>query len=286
MMVKRLGRSIARAAVEHDAVRRAVRSLALRGAVPPAVWCRLPAEGIFRVPTSHGDFLYDATPGDGLARSLHWRGIRAYEAETLAVFEHIASRGGTVVDVGANTGAYTLVACAASSEVDVVAFEPVPRLMTRLRRNVELNDWENRCRLLDVALSDSTGTADFVLPTIDVPTSAHLAEAAYRSHEGDVVSVACARLDDVLGDEDIRLVKIDVEGAEDRVLAGMPRLLANPRPEIIVECLPEGPHRAVQRILEEQGYRFLQLRASGPEPVEAIVPDPDRRFRNILCTPR
>lgn len=285
MTVKQAGRNVAQSAMRIDALRRPLRALTLRGVVPHAVWCRLPAQGTFRVPTPGAGFVYDAPPGDGLARSLHWRGIRAYEGETLTVFEALARRGGTVVDVGANTGVYLLTACAASPDVNVVAFEPVPRLMASLRRNVALNGWDDRCRLLDLALSDTTGTADFVLPTIDVPTSAHLAAAAYRSHEGAVVTVQSARLDDVLVDEDVRLVKIDVEGAEDRVLAGMQRLLARCRPNIIVECLPEGPYREVQRILAEHGYRFLHLQRSGPVPTASIVPDPARQFRNILCLP-
>ncbi len=270
--------------VQPTALRKMVRSAALAGAVPPAIWKRLPASGTFRVPTTHGGFGYHAPPGDGLARNLHWRGIKAYEAETLSVFERLARRGGTVIDIGANTGLYSLLACAASPQVRVIAFEPVPRLYEHLRRNVELNGWGKRIELHDSAVSDASGTADFVLPRSQVPTSAHLSSAAYRSHEGAVVTVPVARLDDVDTGDDVRLIKIDVEGAEDKVLAGMPKLLSQQRPDIVIECLPEGPFREVERLLEGDGYHFFHLLPSGPSPVAQIKPDHERKFRNFLCS--
>jgi hypothetical protein len=57
------------------------------------------------------------------------------------------------------------------------------------------------------------------------------------------------------------------------------------RPTIFVECLPEGPYRAVQAILDAHGYRFAHLRAEGPVPMASIMTDRTRVFRNFLCQP-
>jgi FkbM family methyltransferase len=247
--------------------------------MPRSVWQRLPVGGTFDV---SGRFRYEAAPADLSARPLYWRGIAGIEPESVAAFERLApADGGIVVDVGAHTGLYTLLACSVGA--NVVALEPVERVQHQLQRNVALNGWTNRCRLLLAAADAHTGTVEVVEPRSSLPSSAHLAGAAYRSDEGERVTVEAVRLDDVLADDDVRLVKIDVEGAEDRVLAGMTETLRRCRPTIFVECLPEGPYRAVQAILDAYGYRFAHLRAEGPVPMASIVPDRTRVFRNFLC---
>jgi hypothetical protein len=109
-----------------------------------------------------------------------------------------------------------------------------------------------------------------------------MVDVQHRSElTGRIVESPSVRLDDVVQGT-VALVKIDVEGAEDRVLHGMQRILRECRPAVIVECLPEGPNRAIEDIFRGHRYRIAHLTDQGVVPVDRIVPDPRRRHRNFL----
>ena len=258
----------------------------MRGALPRALWRRLPVTPEeFSVPLGReASFRCSAPAGDASIRALYWRGIKGWEPETLLVFRRLVAEAEVFVDVGANKGVFSLVALASSPRLRVEAFEPVDRVRAALISNLGRNGWLDRATVHDIALSDRAGTADFLVPTGALPSSGHLASAAYRSSSGTVTTVPVEPLDDVVTGR-VDLIKIDVEGAEDAVLRGARRILAEERPVLVVECLPEGPYEQVQSELVSHGYRFAHLTGVGPVDVTDIVPDPTRRLRNFLCTP-
>ena len=262
----------------------ALRRLALAGAVPAAVWRRLPPPaGAFEVPLDRSrSFRYEPAAGDRSARSLYWRGIDGKEPETIRIFALLAADAHTIVDVGAHTGVYTLTALAVNPSARVVAVEAVPRTFDRLVANVALNGWSDRCELVQAAATAEDGTVELHVPDAALPPSARVVGAHYRRASLPTTEVPARRVDSLVEHAD--LVKIDVEGAEGDVLAGMRRL--RNRPVIVVECLPEGPTGAVEAHARDLGYEIAHLRTSGPEVVTRVVPDPARRDRNFLLRPR
>ncbi|MFC1601740.1 FkbM family methyltransferase, partial [Candidatus Sumerlaeota bacterium] len=191
-------------------------------------------------------------------------------------------------DIGANTGVFSLLACAVNPTVKVTAFEPAPGTFEFLDRNVELNGWGDRCQLEKKAVSDSIGSAPFHVPnTISASGNSSLDPAGYHGIPGDVITVPVTTVDAVaekLGRPD--LVKIDVEGFEDKVLQGMAGALGSAQVALIVECNPDGPCAEVERILTEFNYSFFHLRASGAAPMAHIVPDESGKNPNYLCLPQ
>jgi hypothetical protein len=63
----------------------------------------------------------------------------------------------------------------------------------------------------------------------------------------------------------------------------MPKVLAQSRPVMIVECVPDGPYRHVAEILLPLKYKFFHIRQNALIPQPTIVPD----FHdvNYLCVP-
>lgn len=284
---KIVGRRIARQIADWLVVRRALRVVSYTGLLPTAIWKRLPIEGSFSVWLPGGEtFQYASIADDSIGRALYWRGTNAWETETIDIYYKLAKRSNIVVDVGANTGMYTSIACAANEQAKVYAFEPVPQVYHRLIANIELNGYQARCTLQNIAISSSNGTVQFHIPASTLPTSASLNTKGFRGYSGTVTNVPAATLDSICGNEQVDLVKIDVEGFEDQVLVGMQGILQKSAPAIIVECNCDGPYRQIEAILSKYNYSFFHLKSSGPQQTAHIQPDVTDHYRNYLCLPR
>ena len=176
-----------------------------------------------------------------LPSPLYYRGRVADEAtwgeHELSALDKFVSRGGTAIDVGANDGVF---AFAFSGLVDrVEAFEPNPDYALFARRMLG-----SRANVHAVALANRTGRAEFVVPVSEDGTVLHLGGSLRQSSPGqanvlrfDVV----VRTLDSYAFEEVRVIKIDVEGSEMEVLEGGRETIRRYRPPLIVELLT-GTH--------------------------------------------
>lgn len=268
-------------------LRRGVRRLSLAGHVSRGVWARLPVADEFQVDLHGGtSFRYSPTIGDAIGRALYWRGIHEWEAATVLPFLELARTAGHFLDIGANTGVYTLMATAASPGLTAVAYEPVPRIFERLRTNVDLNGLAGRCTTRQVAVGSKAGRARLHVPSVALPSSASLSEQGYHGKAGELVEVEVVTVDaEQEGRPRVDLAKIDVEGFEDQVIEGMAGTFAIHRPVVVCECNPDGPYQAVERLMRGHDYRFVHLRTPAPVSMPGIEPDPAERDRNYLFVP-
>lgn len=267
------GRLFARKLMHLSLLREVLRRLSMTGFLPPAIWKRLPVEVVFPVKLPDGrSFLYSATPNDVIARALYWRGLKDWESETIPVFYKTAQSAQIVLDIGANTGFYTLLACTANPNARVIAFEPVPRVYEKLMEHIRINHFDDRCEAHRMAVSNFVGTAQMHVPFGDLPTSASLNTDGFRGFSGILVEVPVTTVDAVMGDKPVDLAKIDVEGFEPQVLEGMRMTLRRFRPALFIECLPDGPYREVEEILKNLGYQIYLLSHNGPIQVEQVIP--------------
>jgi FkbM family methyltransferase len=162
-------------------------------------------------------------------------GTRDTEATLASMIRDRLRPGDTFVDVGANVGWFTLIAAKAVGPTGrVIAFEPEPRNFNLLRRNVEANGFRN-VTLERKAVSDETGTIRLNLSSTNENHS-----IAVLADQRGFVEVDAVRLDDYLSryDRAINFIKIDTEGAEGRILAGMKETLARPGLSLFIEFDP------------------------------------------------
>jgi FkbM family methyltransferase len=158
----------------------------------------------------------------------------------------ILKDGMVFVDIGAAEGFYTLVAARMVGERGrVLAFEPSPRERARLQRNITINELSN-VTIFDCALANEEGNARFLVAEAEHNGLNTLGAFAYDGIAcAESLVVPVRRLDDVVTSYAVQrmdMVKIDVEGAELRVLKGAMETLRRFRPIILMEVF-EGALR-------------------------------------------
>lgn len=159
-------------------------------------------------------------PGEtGLTQNLY---CGLHEFSDMAYVLHVMSEEDLFVDIGANVGSYTILACAAKGAKGF-CFEPVPATWQRLMDNIRLNDLSGRVKAFNVGLSDREG--DLVFTSTENCTN-HVVADGEKS--ADVVTVPVRTLDEMLESESPSLLKIDVEGFETPVISGAHTVLSNP----------------------------------------------------------
>ncbi|HKI21375.1 MAG TPA: FkbM family methyltransferase [Isosphaeraceae bacterium] len=187
-----------------------------------------------------------------------------WEIGESAEMRRLIRPGDTVVDVGANVGWYTLLASSRVGDSGrVIAFEPAQGSLSLLRKSITAN-YRSNVSVEPKALSDRRGS--ITLHIHETNRGGHsILEDAGRTASVEVETVT---LDEYLGgrESEIGLVKIDVEGAEGLVLAGMRETLRKRLPRtVIVEFNPSAvrrtgldPEDVLRRVLEP-GYRVRTL---------------------------
>jgi FkbM family methyltransferase len=167
--------------------------------------------------------------------------------------------GLTFYDIGANVGYYTLIGARLVGPAGrVIAFEPAPQNLARLRHNVALNHLGNVAVRVE-ALGDADGAASFALAAD--PTQNKLA-AQTKASDRIVgrVGVNVRRLDGLIEAEKLPLpdfIKMDIEGGEVKALIGARETLRQSRPALVIEL--HDTAREVTSLLGELGYRIYTL---------------------------
>ncbi|MCW5942327.1 MAG: FkbM family methyltransferase [Fimbriimonadaceae bacterium] len=157
--------------------------------------------------------------------------------------KHLRS-GDSFFDVGANVGAYTLIAARLVGPTgQVVAFEPGAPTFGALVRNVGMNRIANVVAL-PMALSDADGLVELRYPS-DLPGETVCSTSEIPEMVSHCLSFRLDRAIESLGLRCPKLLKIDTDGFEEAVLAGAPCLLANPDLKgVLFEGYPGAPEAA------------------------------------------
>jgi FkbM family methyltransferase len=166
-----------------------------------------------------------------------------YEPFETELVQRLIRPGDTVLDIGANIGYYTLLfARLVGGSGKVFAFEPDPENFALLKRNVEINGYRN-VTLVNAAVSRQSGRLKLYLSEENKGDHRIYASGEDRPS----IEIAAVALDDyfVNNPAEVNFIKMDVQGAEGRVMQGMERLLKRCSAcQIIFEFWPLGMRRA------------------------------------------
>lgn len=240
----------------------------------------VPYHGLVRVEPVPGHYFNIVSRGGHIENSLYWEGIYLHEAVSMRTWSELASESSVVLDIGANSGVFALVAAAMGAK-QVHAFEPLPRIYGILCENIKSNTFGS-VKAWQCAVSDKAGEAELFDPGGVAPTSASLSSQFTKSHlcEGyQTIRVPVTSVDSFCSEHGIcqvDLIKIDVEGYEEFVLHGMVQTVFRCKPVIVMEVLEEYDTqlRMVVDDLFEGVYRWERINEGG-----------EQKSLNVLLTP-
>jgi FkbM family methyltransferase len=243
--------------------------------VPPfaTLWALLRLHGLLRgaAPAS-GESAFGATFNcrlpDMIQTYIHLFGI--WEPDVTAFVARRLKPGDAFIDVGANVGYFSLLASRLVGDGgSVAAIEAAPAIHEQLVENLALNGSPPNIRTINMAASRERGTLQLFRGPMH---NRGLTSTVQHRGMQPETAVEAAPLGELLTTEEIertRLIKIDVEGGEDGVLAGMLPLLDRlpPDVELLVELSPtwwDGASRALEprevlRPFVEAGFNVYEL---------------------------
>lgn len=256
--------------------------------LPGSVYQHLHFKGLIsiRVP-GHGSFRM-RHHGYMIENELFWKGIKGFERISFELWTRLCLASHTILDIGANTGVYALIAKTVSPASTIIAVEPLKRICTKLEDNIVLNG--GGITALRAAVTDHEGEVTLY----DLPDREHVnAVSLNPAHLADLqgvrpVSVPAHTVQSIVRTYQlprIDLVKIDVETHEPEVLAGFGDLLQRDKPALLIEILNDEVARRVERSVEGLGYVFYNIDDEAWPPERATTLTKSKHFNFLLCQP-
>lgn len=178
-----------------------------------------------------------------------------HEPQVLSLVNHILPEDGVFYDIGAHLGYFSCFAGKRAHRGEIHTFEMNAELIDPIRRNLRLNGLEERVHVNHCAVADHSGTVKYEDKSVSGPGM------GYRPSATAGVEVVSTTLDEYVQKVGSipHIVKIDVEGAELRVLEGM-RSLLNLVDHLIIEVHPgkmgtfSDDYRMLMTMIMEKGY--------------------------------
>jgi FkbM family methyltransferase len=159
--------------------------------------------------------------------------------------------GSVFLDIGANIGYYSLLASRSVGEKGrVIAFEPNPMTIKRIKKNIHLSGAVN-IELFDIALSNKDDVVELFCPINETHGFTSMRNHGWENV--DCYKVPTKKLDDILPTNLTRidLIKIDVEGAEMLAFEGAVEVIKKFKPPILMELN--------EKASENFGYDTLEV---------------------------
>lgn len=250
-------------------------------------WRQNPLHGEveIRVPGLPPFKMWGGDNDDTVVKELCWTGFTGWELTSLMLWHELAlqARGGVVLDVGTYSGVYSLIAARTCGDCEVYAFDIQGKCIERVKRNAALNGANISTHL--VACLDQPGEVDFYFyEEEDVLSSVASVIPAKINTQKSVVPAT--PLDQLLASQSrpVKLVKIDVEGAEQRTLKGFARTIERDRPELIIEVNSPAALGKVKRLLPA-AYSCYSINELAPQLKKmTLFSRPFKGARNYLFT--
>lgn len=246
-------------------------------------------KGAFTVPVANTSFqiIHEETT---IENEIFWNGLgNSWEHDTIWIWEILVKDAKTIVDIGANTGVYSLMARAINKTADIYAFEPVERTNKLFAANVALNKFN--VNIEKIALSNVNGSQVFYDTINSTQTSASLNPDKLKNNDDSKAGiieyeVKTMRLDSYVEEKGIGkidLIKIDIEMHEPEALEGYAEHIQKHKPNIVVEVLTDDLGKRVHDAVRACNYNIYHLSDKGKMKKVETLKRVDNLWNYLLC---
>ena len=190
------------------------------------------------------------------------------ENTELKLFVHFAREASCILDVGANVGLYSVLSGAANPDAQVIAFEPHPTNVSRIKKNIGVNNLKN-VHIIGKAVGAEDKAIELTVPDdMRITRIASTDSSFSRQFHSDeltytTIEVDCTTLDSYIANyqpADVELVKIDVENFEMEVFKGASSLFESFAPIVFCEIhMNEEREGFFTAFLEKYDYQMYAL---------------------------
>lgn len=213
--------------------------------------------------------------------TIYWFGIRGYEGILANVWKMLCRRANNVLEVGGNIGLYSVLGAREMNRGTYTVVEPLPDLVGILRRNLARNKKKFGPARIEVLEAAAIGGTASQKVTISIPREGRAAPvgAHLTSHveletrtSGQTIEVPGLPFSQLAQGCD--LIKIDAEGIEHDLLSSARMLLAETRPTVVIEVLPEAVKlgELIASLAAECGYVINVIPAYGSDEIVYVEP--------------
>ena len=229
---------------------------------------------------------------DGVALRCFWN--NHYEKKTLEIWSKLSGIEGIVLDIGAHTGIYSLAANNSIKRGQILSFEPHFLNFARLNLNLRGNGFSTKTMFMNTVGKENQIQPFSVMNNIDYLTSGGKIGNIKNQFTTQIQTIAIDSFLDKTARNNVKLIKIDVEGNEYQCLQGMIETIKSSKPIIFFECISEKNNREIETVLKSHDYSFFIIDDNEGflEETENIIPILDNnnniinRYINRLAIPK
>jgi FkbM family methyltransferase len=207
---------------------------------------RRPSEMLTEIrPLDRPEIGFIAT-GSMVLDAVYWFGVQGYEGKVADVWQSLCAASSCVLEIGGNVGLFSVIGGIAA-EGSYTVVEPVPAVAAALRQNLQHNRIVNVTVIEAAAIpGDNPREVALNIPNEgrDSPVGSHLVDDVEVQGRSSlkVLNVKGVPFRTLMKDCDV--IKIDAEGIELELLKSSRDLIAERRPTLLIEVLPEAVHLA------------------------------------------
>lgn len=223
--------------------------------------------------------------GNFIENVTFWEGVEnGWEKISMRLWIDMVKDAKCIMDIGAYTGLYTLVACDLNKEARIFSFEPVTSIFDRMKYNVDINNYNVHCEKIALSNKESNiyiekiKDKEFCLDT-SLNDQSHI----WTENKMEIKTKTLKTIIEKNKIEKIDLIKIDVEMHEVELLEGMGKYLSIMKPDMIIEIVKEENAQKVQKLIDGMGYLYFDIdEKNPPRPINTLCKS--SKYNLLICS--